>query len=120
MFNKDVAGPRGLVGLERSDVRPTAGDVIAELPCRLAHIGNQSYGKLPEAAVGDQIFMEYKHFRPFVAKYVPDGVLRRSANFNTFLRRESATRLFELADFMMLTLPKPRIDFYKSSDFLDI
>jgi len=64
--------------------------------------------------------MEYKHFLPFVAKYVPDGVLRRSANFNTFLRRESATRLFELADFMMLTLPKPRIDFYKSSDFLDI
>lgn len=53
IFNKDVAGPRGLVELERSDVRPTSGDVVAEIPCRLAHIGNQSYGKLPEAAVGD-------------------------------------------------------------------
>ena len=53
MFNKDVAAPRGLVQLERSDIRPGTSDVVVELPCRLAHIGDRSYGKLPEAAAGE-------------------------------------------------------------------
>jgi len=67
-FNTDVSQPSG--GLIKAISRDTivqGRNSIIEYPCRVAHIGNQSYGKLPKEAISDQIIMEYQYFYPFLA-----------------------------------------------------
>ena len=53
MFNEEVATPRNLTKFERSNLRPGSRDTLVTIPCRLAHIGDRSFGKVPEAATGD-------------------------------------------------------------------
>lgn len=120
MYNREYANMRGYRQIRKSLLRAGAPEVVATLPCRVAHIGTQSYGKLPSDAIGDQIFMEYKHFIPYLAKYLPPGALALN-QFSAFLRDTTRpNKYFDLADFLMLTLPGPRIDYYKSSDFYEI
>lgn len=121
MFNKKVAGPMGVRKINRESLRRASPEVSAMMPCRVAHIGNQSYGKVPNDAIGEQIFMEYKHFLPHFAKYMPQGILSENRLFVEFLRNQAKfNSLFEIADFLMVTLPSPRVNFYKSSDFYQI
>jgi hypothetical protein len=44
---------------------------IVTVPCRVAHIGNQSYGKLPKEAIADQIIMEYGPFFTHLSNFLP-------------------------------------------------
>jgi len=53
---------------------------IVEVPCRVAHIGNQSYGKLPKDAISDQIIMEYAPFFQLLSHYLP-SVLAENPKF---------------------------------------
>ena len=39
--------------------------------------------------------------------------------FVAFIQEQGSSKIFELSDFIMITLPKPRTDFYKSSNFFD-
>lgn len=79
-FNTDVSGPSGgqIKAISRNVVNQGANSII-EYPCKVAHIGNQSYGKLPKEAISDQIIMEYQYFYPFLAQggYLPKQLKQR-------------------------------------------
>lgn len=68
-FNTDVSAPtNGTIKPISRDLIKQGKDSIIEYPCKVAHIGNQSYGKLPKEAISDQIIMEYKYFYKFLAQ----------------------------------------------------
>lgn len=117
-FNEDVAGPQKLSKIARADVKRDASRV--ELPCRVTHIGSSSYGKLPKDAIADQILMEYGPFAKLLARYLPTGALSNNEHFKKYLMTEGSGKMYELADFMMMTLPSPRINYYSSSNYFDI
>jgi len=48
-YNEDVAKPKGYPVISR-DVILEGDTSVVTLPCRVAHIGDQSYGKMPKAA----------------------------------------------------------------------
>ena len=62
--------------------------------------------------------MEYKHFLPLLAQHLPDGVLNDTQQFKDFLMNNGSSLIYELADFMLITLPNPRVTYYQSSDFV--
>lgn len=58
--------------------------------------------------------MEYEHFLTHIEQYLPNEFKK----FPQFLKYiKSNPDLKQYADFMIMTLPTPRIDFYKSSDY---
>lgn len=59
-FNTDMAKTEA-DKISRDTVKKGVSSIV-EIPCRVAHIGNQSYGKLPKETIPDQIFMEYAPF----------------------------------------------------------
>lgn len=65
--------------------------------------------------------MEYKHFLPLLANNLPPGsYLDQSPSFKSFLINQGPEKIYELSDFLMMTLPSPRINYYKSSDYFKI
>ena len=119
MFNKRIAEPIGMRRIDKNNIRRGSQEVSATIPCRVAHIGNESYGKMPNDAIGEQLFMEYEHFLPHLATYMPQGLLSENQIFRQFVSN-NPSNLFHIADFLMVTLPSPRVEFYKSSDFYEI
>ena len=91
-----------------------------ELPCKVTYIGDQSYGKFPKDAVSDQLIMEYRTFLPLLARFLPNGALNDNQRFKEYLVAKNDTKIYELADFMMMTLPSPRVSYYSSSNYWDI
>ena len=63
--------------------------------------------------------MEYGTFAPFLARYLPNN-LNQNQDFVNFLSVNGNSSLYELSDFLMMTLPSPRIQFYQSSNYFDI
>jgi hypothetical protein len=118
-YNKDVAIPQRKPRIPQTIV--TAGDTNqrVEFPCRVALIGNSTYGKFPIAEVEDQILMEFKHFLPLLARYLP-GPLNDKADFKAYLLNRGGKKIYELSDFLMMTLPHPRVRYYQSSNYFDI
>lgn len=64
--------------------------------------------------------MEYKFFLSHIAKYMPDGFLLENKIFTKYIIDQKFEQMFQIADFLMVTLPKPRINYYKQSDFFKI
>lgn len=63
--------------------------------------------------------MEYKHFLPLIARYLPDP-LASNNEFKQFLLTNGTSTIFELSDFLMMTLPEPRVSYYQSTDYYAI
>ena len=64
--------------------------------------------------------MEYGSFYSLLSSYLPDGILNDNEHFKKYLGEHGDAKGYELADFLMMTLPKPRINFYESNDFFVI
>ena len=106
--------------LSKYEIQPSSYDTQISIPCRIAHLGNQSYGKFPKFIVEDQILMEYKHMMPLVVNNLPPGsYLAAYPDFKQFYL-DHPEKINELSDFLMMTLPSPRISYYKSSDYFKI
>ena len=121
-FNTDISAPtNGTIKPISRDLIKQGKDSIIEYPCKVAHIGNQSYGKLPKEAISDQIIMEYKYFYKFLAQgqYLPNK-MKYMAYFRNFLKDRGDKKIYELSDFMMMTLQSPRIKYYQSANYYDI
>jgi ABC-type antimicrobial peptide transport system permease subunit len=116
-YNDVVAVPNNVTQISRKVVERGGGTI--EMPCKVTHIGNDSYGKMPKNAKNDQIIMEFKHLYPLLSRYLPTR-LNSNEDFKQFLLEQGADKIYELSDFMMMTLPSPRIDYYKSSNYFDI
>jgi hypothetical protein len=54
-----------------------------------------------------------------VANYLPDA-LDKETDFKNFLQNKGQNLAYELSDFLMMTLPEPRVDYYQSSNYFDI
>ena len=64
--------------------------------------------------------MESTPFLSNLADYLPE-YLDSKPDFKTWLRSQNgASMLNEMADFLVLTMPSPRIDYYQSSDYAKI
>jgi len=63
--------------------------------------------------------MEYGPFFKLLARYLPSP-LNNNEHFKKYLINQGSEKVYELADFMMMTLPKPRIKYYSSSNYYDI
>lgn len=68
-FNKDVA-KKEEDKISREIVTKGVSSIVT-IPCKVAHIGNQSYGKLPKDAISDQIIMEYAPFFQLLSHFLP-------------------------------------------------
>lgn len=65
--------------------------------------------------------MEFKTFLPYLADYLPPGsTLDTNEDFKQFLRSQGQQRIYSFTDFMMMTLPNPRVSYYENSDFYKI
>lgn len=105
--------------VDRSRIKAYGGSASVRAPCRVAHVGNQSYGKIPKEQAADQIYMEYKTIYKYISDYLP-AELGRQQEFVDFLKTQGERRAYELADFLMMTLPAPRVAYYQSSNYFDI
>jgi hypothetical protein len=74
---------------------------------------------MPKEIISDQILMEYSAFSPFLARYLPNN-LNQNQDFVNFISVSGNSSLYQLSDFLMMTLPSPRIQFYQSSNYFDI
>lgn len=65
--------------------------------------------------------MEYAHFLPHLADYLPD-YLSSNEDFKSWLKmqNDAGSMVDQMADFLVMTLPHPRINFYESSDYKEI
>ena len=63
--------------------------------------------------------MEYKHFLPLVARYLPPALAAKT-EFKEFLQNNGSTTIYGLSDFLVMTLPHPRVKYYQSSDYYKI
>jgi hypothetical protein len=119
-YNTKRAIPSGKPTIDRNVISPGADSQRIDLPCRVAHVGDQTYGKFSSDVLGDMILMEYKHFLPNLADHLPPGFsLESNQDFKDFLKSDQKM-LYELTDFMMFTLPSPRVSYYENSDFFQI
>jgi len=65
--------------------------------------------------------MEYKHFYTMLAKYMPSDDLRANKQFIDWILEKGEEKIYSMgADFMMLTLPNPRVLYYQSNDYFEI
>mmetsp|Transcript_18017 Transcript_18017/g.30686 ORF Transcript_18017/g.30686 Transcript_18017/m.30686 type:complete len:557 (+) Transcript_18017:920-2590(+) len=116
-YNREIAVPQQKVRIDRSIIQQ--GNAQVQLNCKVAHVGDQSYGKLPKDAIEDQILMEYEYLFSQIADYLPTA-LSLNSDFKNYLRLYGDKKAYELSDFMMMTLPSPRISYYQSSDYYEI
>jgi ABC-type antimicrobial peptide transport system permease subunit len=63
--------------------------------------------------------MEYQYLYSFISDYLASP-LNNNENFKSYLRNLGQQRVNELADFLMMTLPHPRVGYYQSSDYYQI
>lgn len=63
--------------------------------------------------------MEYKHFLPLIARYLPKD-LAAKPKFKEYLQSKGPSLIYELSDYLVMTLPYPRVKYYQSSDYAAI
>lgn len=92
------------------------------IPCRVAIIAEETFGKFPKATAPDQVVMEYKHFYNQLANYIPEAAssLLENERFIEYIKTYGDKKIYEFADFMMMTMPSPRTDHYSNSNFFKI
>jgi ABC-type antimicrobial peptide transport system permease subunit len=90
------------------------------MPCRVAIIGNDTYGKFPKDAVQEYVLMEYNPFFTQIARYLPPGELQNNRAFKQFVAENGTNMIYQYSDFIMMTLPDPRVMYYSSNDYFQI
>ena len=63
--------------------------------------------------------MEYAPFFQLLSHYLPQP-LADNSKFQTYLFAKGDKKIYQLSDFMMMTLQSPRINYYQSSNYWDI
>ena len=117
MYNQQVTAPSKRIDPSIIEQRKGQSDSSSnvKLPCRVAHVGDQSYGKIQKDQAVDQIYMEYKTIYKYIKSYLPQPLHGRT-DFEDFLDKQGEQQAYQLADFLMMTLPQPRVKYYQSSD----
>lgn len=64
--------------------------------------------------------MEYKHFFNLLSLYIPPGPLKENIKFRAWLIKNGKQVSYRLADYMMVALPSPRVDWYKDNDYAEV
>ena len=97
---------------------PQMGDIV--VPCKVAGIFSDTGGKLPSSDDSSAIIMEVEYFYQWLSPYVQPGDTHPSMDaFRSFLLRDSVST-FQLANYVIMNFPDPRIDYYKESNYDDI
>jgi len=119
-YNRQVKAPNKPI--KTNVISANAGSSRVEMPCRVAHVGDQSYGKVQKEQAVDQIYMEYKTMYKYMGQYLPRPLATEEQfkGFRAFLAAEGEEQAYQLSDFMMMTLPKPRVAFYQSNNYFEI
>jgi len=94
-------------------------DTTVTIPCTVAHVGDQSYGKVEKLEASRFIYMEYHTLFKYMAQYLP-AALDKEAGFKDFLKVNGTKLAYQLADFLIQTLPAPRVRYYESSNYYEI
>merc|ERR1719498_2250093 len=98
LYNQEVAVPGGYAPISRNVVRKGAASSQVKMPCKIKHLGDQSYGKFPKDMISEQILMEYKHLFVHVQNYLPSAsTLDTNFRFRNFLRVNGTKKAMELA-----------------------
>ena len=63
------------------------------------------------------IMMEYQHFYTLLSRYLPPSALSQNEAFESYLLDNGERLAYEYADFMLMTLPNPRVLYYQYDDF---
>lgn len=77
--------------LDRSSIKAYGGAASVRVPCKVAHVGDQSYGKIPKEQAADQIYMEYKTIYKYISGYLP-AALNSQQDFVDFLKEQGEQR----------------------------
>ena len=65
--------------------------------------------------------MEYQYWTTYLAQYLPiSGELSDNTDFVSYLTTQGESIGWQLTDFMMMTLPSPRVSYYESQDYFTI
>jgi hypothetical protein len=64
--------------------------------------------------------MEYKHFFGLLSMYMPPGPLKENYKFRSWLKENKEELSYRLSDYMLFSLPQPRVDWYKSDVYADV
>lgn len=75
-----------------------------------------TYGKYTNYDTSNTIFMEYNNFLPFILPYLS---VTNNTQFNNYIIN-NPDLLYQLADYLMYTLPNPRYSYYASEVFQDV
>jgi len=115
-YNKDAI-TRGLKQIDEDVVEAGNDNQRVKIPCRVSHIGNETYGKFPRTEVEDMILMEYEYLYLSLAKYMPPGKLAENKDFLNFMKNNYKQLAYDHSDFVMMTLPEPRVAAYSDVDY---
>ena len=65
--------------------------------------------------------MEYDTFFAHMSNYLPN-MLKTNQEFVDFVKQQKGDKAlqYEMSDYVMMTLPDPRIDYYQSSNYYEI
>ena len=86
----------------------------------MAGIFSNTRGKLPSSDDSSAIIMEVEYFYQWLSPYVqPNDTNSSMEAFRSFLLRDSVST-YQLADYVIMNFPNPRIDYYKESNYDDI
>lgn len=91
-----------------------------QIPCRIAIVSNKTDGKFDKWSLDETVMMEYKHFFNLLSLYIPPGPLKENYKFRTWLRQNGKELTYRLADYLMVALPSPRVDWYKDNDYAEV
>jgi hypothetical protein len=66
------------------------------------------------------ILMEYKHFFKLVTRYLQPGPTWTNEKFQDWLRDNSSSAIYKMADHLEMALPEPRVEYYRSNDYFEV
>jgi len=93
---------------------PEPSQGIVTIPCKVAAVLSDGYGKISVDSAPTTTFMEYTQFLQLVARYLPTEL--DVPEFKAFILNNPGL-LDEYADQLAMTLPAPRAEYYASSNF---
>ena len=65
--------------------------------------------------------MELEYYVDVIAKYLPAGnQLTTQTEFMTYITNNGPFIVNQISDFMMMTLPSPRVSYYENNDYFKI
>ena len=96
---------------------PYAGtnNAVVYMPCTIVYFnGNGTNGKYPSSVDEKQVIMEHEYFLDYIIDYAP-LVYTLDTDFIDWVKDRN--RVNEYISLMMMTLPKPRIDYYSNENY---